>query len=76
MGHRTTGLDHFVCVMDPIIPDPSLCGENAVEVLTARFTGLLEKAIREHPEQWIWLHNRWKTRPPEETGNGDHADSS
>jgi len=76
LGHRTTGLDHFVCVMDPIIPDPSLCGENAVEVLTARFTGLLEKAIREHPEQWIWLHNRWKTRPPEETGNGDRVHSS
>ena len=70
LGHRTTGLDHFVCVMDPIIPDPSLCGENAVEVLTARFTSLLEKAIREYPEQWIWLHNRWKSRPPWEKEQG------
>ncbi|MHB1730359.1 MAG: lysophospholipid acyltransferase family protein [Leptospirillum sp.] len=73
LGHRTTGLDHFVCVMDPIIPDPSLCGENAVEVLTARFTSLLEKAIREYPEQWIWLHNRWKTRPPGEDGKNLNA---
>lgn len=73
LGHRTTGLDHFVCVLDPIIPDPSLCGENAVEVLTARFTSLLEKAIREYPEQWIWLHNRWKTRPPGEDGKNLNA---
>ena len=35
---------------------------------TARFTGMLEQTVREHPEQWLWLHRRWKTRPAGEAG--------
>jgi Kdo2-lipid IVA lauroyltransferase/acyltransferase len=34
-------------------------GEN-----TARFNRIIEDYIRDHPDQWFWLHKRWKTRPP------------
>jgi KDO2-lipid IV(A) lauroyltransferase len=33
---------------------------------TARFTGVIETYVRTHPEQWLWAHKRWKTRPPGE----------
>jgi KDO2-lipid IV(A) lauroyltransferase len=35
------------------------------ESITALATRRLEAAIRETPEQWFWMHRRWKTRPPE-----------
>ena len=30
---------------------------------TARLTAVLEDVIRRHPDQWLWMHRRWKTRP-------------
>jgi len=35
---------------------------------TALFTAVLERYIRAYPEQWLWMHRRWKTRPPGEAG--------
>jgi KDO2-lipid IV(A) lauroyltransferase len=32
--------------------------------ITALMTEELEAAIRETPEQWFWMHRRWKTLPP------------
>lgn len=34
--------------------------------LTSRFTAEVEKLIRAYPDQWLWIHKRWKTRPPGE----------
>ena len=34
--------------------------------LTAECTAIVERWARRNPEQWLWLHRRWKTRPPYE----------
>ncbi len=38
-----------------------------VRANTQRFTRIIEDYVRAHPEQWVWLHKRWKTRPPGES---------
>lgn len=42
--------------------------EDDVRRLTQLFTGVVEKYVRSYPDQWLWIHRRWKTRPPGEPG--------
>jgi KDO2-lipid IV(A) lauroyltransferase len=40
--------------------------ERDIRENTARFTQVVERFVRRHPGQWLWVHKRWKTRPPGE----------
>jgi Kdo2-lipid IVA lauroyltransferase/acyltransferase len=42
--------------------------ERDVRENTARFTRVIEDWVRAHPDQWLWVHKRWKTRPVGEKG--------
>jgi len=35
---------------------------------TQKFTKVIEGYVGRYPEQWLWVHRRWKTRPEGETG--------
>jgi KDO2-lipid IV(A) lauroyltransferase len=37
--------------------------EDSIRQTTALFTAEIERMIRQYPEQWMWIHKRWKTRP-------------
>ena len=53
-----------------ILPDVEVAStgnrEDDIRITTQRCTAVLEDMIRRYPEQWIWFHKRWKTRPPGE----------
>jgi KDO2-lipid IV(A) lauroyltransferase len=56
-GHRIT--------LEPVVP-LSVSGDREADVAacTARFTAVIERHVRAHPEQWFWVHRRWKTPAP------------
>jgi len=41
----------------------SLPREDAIRAATARYMEVTEAAVRKAPEVWLWMHDRWRTRP-------------
>jgi len=42
--------------------------EADIKANTQKFTSVIEDYVRKYPVQWLWVHRRWKTRPPGEQG--------
>jgi KDO2-lipid IV(A) lauroyltransferase len=53
----------FVLRFEPPVPITGDAVRDTQAVQTA-----LEQTIRRYPDQWLWLHRRWKTRPPGDAG--------
>jgi KDO2-lipid IV(A) lauroyltransferase len=68
--HREPDGSHIVKIFPPIEYVVSDDLQADVKALTVQINKAVETAVKEHPEQWLWLHNRWKTRPPEELEGG------
>jgi KDO2-lipid IV(A) lauroyltransferase len=50
-------------VEDVIDPQEYANRPDAVRAITARYTSALERLIRRYPEQYFWIHRRWKHQP-------------
>jgi KDO2-lipid IV(A) lauroyltransferase len=61
--HRLPDGDHVVTLEAALPPVRGGDVDRDVHLNTARYTEVIERHVREHPEQWFWVHRRWKTRP-------------
>jgi KDO2-lipid IV(A) lauroyltransferase len=64
-GARKIGepMRYEMVVEDLILPEDHRGRPDAARAITQRFTSALERVIRTAPEQYFWLHRRWKHQP-------------
>ena len=59
----------YVVFLEPRI-EYEVTGDKERDILelTKKITEKVEEFVRAYPEQWLWIHKRWKTRPNGEKG--------
>jgi KDO2-lipid IV(A) lauroyltransferase len=62
--------------MPPVSDPRHLSEEDYTRVVTQEFTAAIEKAVRDRPDQWMWIHRRWKTRPEDVKAREEAAGAS
>jgi KDO2-lipid IV(A) lauroyltransferase len=70
IGVRKLGepIRYEVVAQDLILPEEYEGRRDAIPAMTQRFTAALERIVRTAPEQYFWLHRRWKHQPPVKKG--------
>ncbi len=58
-SYRKTDGTLVVVIEAPFLHDQSLTEKNIAR-MTQAYTDKIEQIVRQHPEQWMWIHRRWK----------------
>ncbi|MDD5440166.1 MAG: lysophospholipid acyltransferase family protein [Candidatus Omnitrophica bacterium] len=61
MLRRAEKYDFFVD--EPIVVAMRSSKEETIQFYTQKWTKVLESYIMKYPDQWVWMHKRWKTQP-------------
>jgi KDO2-lipid IV(A) lauroyltransferase len=61
-GYRLPDGRHVLEFFEPILWEEAESSQDAIYRNTLAYNQALEKIILEHPEQWMWLHRRWKLK--------------
>jgi KDO2-lipid IV(A) lauroyltransferase len=64
---RRVGIGKHRLELTEIKTDDLTFSPDNVRVLAERYTRAIEAYIRRYPDQWFWLHNRWKRTPPQKS---------
>jgi len=71
--HRISDCKHEIVISPPVEVIRTGDLEEDVRLNTERFNRILEGYIRAYPEQWVWMHRRWRRQKPYQAAGGRGA---
>ena len=55
----------YAILIEPVEVQHTGDREADIDAIVLRYTQILERLVREHPEQYFWQHRRWRRQPPD-----------
>ena len=55
----------YAILIEPVVVERTGDRETDIDAIVLRYTQILERLVREHPEQYFWQHRRWRRQPPD-----------
>lgn len=62
--HRHADGTHTLCIGDPVYTARTKDKQAGIRETSQLLTHAIERHIRRYPEEWFWLHDRWKSMRP------------